>query len=89
MAVRTPRDEREFGTRLPVEKRMNRPEIVRDEHGIAFGGVRLPQAGGRSVSRSRDRRLKQADANARLSRRGMKADRDTGMSLIRIEGLSW
>jgi hypothetical protein len=80
MAVRAPRYEREFGTPLPVKKKMNRiaitplydaaihhldrwvkggepppsqpliefagspPEVVRDEHGIATGGIRLPQA---------------------------------------------
>jgi hypothetical protein len=80
MAVRAPRYEREFGTRLPVKKTMNRiaitplydaglhhlngwigggeppptqpliefvgdpAEVVRDSHGIAVGGVRLPQA---------------------------------------------
>jgi hypothetical protein len=80
MAVRAPRYEREFGTRLPVKKKMNRiaitplydaalhhlkhwvdggeppphqplidlkgnpAEVVRDAHGIAEGGIRLPQA---------------------------------------------
>jgi hypothetical protein len=80
MAVRAPRYEREFGTPLPVKKKMNRiaitplydaalhhlnrwveggaapptqpriefsgepPTVVRDEHGIATGGIRLPQA---------------------------------------------
>ena len=80
MAVRAPKYEREFGTPLPVMKKMNRiaitplydaaihhlcrwvnggappppqpliefasdpPAVVRDAHGIAIGGVRLPQA---------------------------------------------
>jgi hypothetical protein len=80
MAVRAPRYEREFGTPLPVKKKMNRiaitplydaaihhlkrwvdggeapprqpliefaggpPAVVRDAHGIATGGIRLPQA---------------------------------------------
>ncbi len=80
MAVRARKYEREFGTPLPVKKKMNRiaitplydaaihhlnrwinggappprqplidfaghpPVVMRDEHGIATGGVRLPQA---------------------------------------------